>query len=154
MSTSGKLQTKIGEIEFTRTEANHVYIGTKSGEYVEVRGVKYYASSHLYLIDGEWKRKEPEYRDPYVSRSIHDSNYNKGVSSSARKVIFEHFLAAWLEWVAAHPESADAAERNHLDAELKRLDEKISEARKQLGELRTTRRQVATALLKVGGPLE
>ena len=151
----GTIETKLGKVEWSWTQADHVYIGTPSGEYLELRGVKYHATSHLYLqADGTWQRKEPIYRDPYVSRSIHDSKHNTPPSNSARQALADVLLDAWVLYAVSHPEQGIVAQRCKLGQEVAKLVEEIATLEETLKGKKAEHKTALKALTALGGPVD
>lgn len=139
-STTGILNTKIGNVAFTMTQADHVYLRTESGESVIVRGIPYHVSYHCYLIDGQWKAKD--YHDPYVSRR----DILKDASHAARKTIAEVLAAAWVDYLGKNPQASNQADLNHALEVKDRLAEEVAELEAKLrvkqGELRAAYQDV------------
>jgi hypothetical protein len=77
----GILQTPVGPVNFTMTEAAHVFLHTESrnNEAITIRGIRYHVSYHCHLVDGKWTAKD--YHDPYLSRK---DCFNKEASQPAR----------------------------------------------------------------------
>ncbi len=151
-STRGQLTTKFGVIEFTRTQANHVALMTKSNSAgpIEVRGVKYNCNVHLYLLaDGTWELRD--YHSLYLSRSGYEKNSNKPASPSARSAVLVEFTTKWTEYVAAHPESANLAERGKLTDDLHRVAEQINELRASLKAAENKHAAILKTLKGIGG---
>ena len=76
----GILQTPIGTVNFTMTEAAHVFLHTESRnhEAIIIRGIPYHVSYHCHLVDGQWTAKD--YNNPYLSRK---DCFNKEASQPA-----------------------------------------------------------------------
>ena len=125
----GILETPIGAVNFTMTEAAHVYLnyaGDK-GQVVTIRGIPYHVAYHCHLVDGQWTAKD--YHDPYLNRK---DKYQEA-SQAARKTAREVLAKAWTDYVAAHPQlSRQAALANaahevvQLESELADLKEKAA----------------------------
>ena len=132
----GILTTPIGTVNFTMTEAAHVFLHTESrnNETVTIRGIPYHVSCHLHLVDGQWTVKD--YHDPYMSRK---DCFNKDASQAARKTAREILAKVWTEYLAAHAglsreaEQAKAAEQvERLESELADLESKAAAKRTEL----------------------
>ncbi len=90
----GTLETPIGTVSFTMTEAGHVYLcseGSK-GQAVTIRGIPYHVAYHCHLIDGKWGAKD--WHDPYLNRS----DCYKDASQAARNTAREVLATAWTEF--------------------------------------------------------
>jgi hypothetical protein len=132
----GILETPLGPINFTMTEAAHVFLHTESrnNEAITIRGIPYHVSYHCHLVDGQWAAKD--YHDPYLSRKDH---FNKEASQAARNTAREALAKAWSEYLAAHPKLSRQAEHakiahevKQLESELADLDSKAATKRKEL----------------------
>ena len=64
----GILETPIGAVNFTMTEAGHVYLNSdgNKGQAVTIRGIPYHVSYHCHLVAGQWTAKD--IHDPYLNR--------------------------------------------------------------------------------------
>jgi len=132
----GILETPLGPVNFTMTEAAHVFLHTESlnNEAITIRGIPYHVSYHCHLVDGQWAAKD--YHDPYLSRK---DCFNKEASQAARSTAREVLATAWTEYLAAHldlsrqAEQAKAAhEVKQLESELADLESKAAAKRKEL----------------------
>jgi len=125
---TGNLKSNIGELVFTMTSANHVHIQANEA-------AVYSISCHVHLIDGQWKLKD--YRELYMSRP---GSFDYPTSAARRKAS-DAILVAWAAFVAStgFTEIATAAERGHLEDEIRRADEKIVELEKKLTAARNER---------------
>jgi hypothetical protein len=122
---TGNLTSDIGELKFTMTSANHVYI---EADATVVNRVLYRVTCHVHLIDGEWKLRD--YRELYMRRQgSHDDP-----SPAARKKAVAAILAAWAAYVASASFAtvATAAERGHLEKAIERANEEIKELEAKL----------------------
>jgi len=132
----GILETPLGPVHFTMTEATHVYLHTESrnDEVITIRGIPYHVSYHCRLVDGQWTAED--YNNPYLSRK---DCFNKEASLPARNTARELLAKAWADYLAAHPklgrqaEQAKAAhEVEQLQSELADLESKAAAKRKEL----------------------
>jgi len=131
----GNLETPIGTVSFTMTEASHVYLcseGSK-GQAVTIRGIPYHVAYHCHLIDGKWGAKD--WHDPYLNRK----DCYKDASQPARNTAREVLAKAWTEYLAAHPDLSRQAEQakaahevDQLESELADLESKATAKRKEL----------------------
>ena len=131
----GILETPIGTVSFTMTEAGHVYLCSEGnkGQAVTIRGIAYHVAYHCHLIDGKWGAKD--WHDPYLNRK----DCYKDASQPARNTAREVLAKAWTEYLAAHPqlsrqaEQAKAAqEEKQLESELADLESKAAAKRNEL----------------------
>jgi len=131
----GILETLIGTVSFTMTEASHVYLCSEGhkGQAVTIRGIPYHVAYHCHLVDGKWTARD--YHDPYLSRK----NCHKEASQPARNTAREVLAKAWAEYLAAHPDlsrQAEQAKAAHevvqLESELADLESKAAAKRKEL----------------------
>ena len=131
----GILETPIGTISFTMTEAGHVYLNSDggNGQVVTIRGIPYHVAYHCHLVDGKWTARD--YHDPYLSRK----DCYKEASQPARNTAREVLAKAWTEYLAAHPDLSRQAEQakaahevEQLEGELADLETKAAAKRKEL----------------------
>ena len=132
----GILQTPLGPVNFTMTEATHVFLHTESrnDEVITIRGIPYHVSYHCHLVDGQWTAKD--YHDPYLSRK---DCFNKEASQPARTTAREVLAKSWAEYLDAHPKLSRQAEQakaahevKQLESELADLESKATAKRKEL----------------------
>ena len=132
----GILETPLGPVNFTITEAAHVFLHTESrnNEAITIRGIPYHVSYHCHLVDGQWAAKD--WHDPYLSRK---DCFNKEASQAARNTAREALAKAWSEYIAAHPKLSRQAEQakaaqavKQLESELADLESKAAAKRKEL----------------------
>jgi len=131
----GTLETPIGTVSFTMTEASHVYLcseGHKT-QAVTIRGIPYHVAYHCHLVDSKWTARD--YHDPYLSRK----DCYKEASQPARNTAREVLAKAWTEYLAAHPDLGRQAEQakaahevEQLEGELAHLETKAAAKRKEL----------------------
>jgi hypothetical protein len=135
----GILETPLGPVNFTMTEAAHVYLNSdgSKGQAVTIRGIPYHCAYHCHLVDGKWTAKD--YHDPYLSRK----DCHKEASQAARKTAREVLANAWAEYLAAHPQlsrRAEQAKATHevaqLETELADLEAKAAAKRSELAAAR------------------
>ena len=135
----GTLDTPIGTVSFTMTEASHVYLCSEGsrGQAVTIRGIPYHCAYHCHLVDGKWTAKD--YHDPYLNRK----DCYKEASQAARNTAREVLANAWTEYLAAHPElgrQAEQAKAAHevaqLQSELADLESKAAAKRSELAAAR------------------
>jgi len=131
----GILETPIGTVNFTMTEAGHVYLNSdgNKGQAVTIRGIPYHVAYHCHLVAGQWTAKD--YHDPYLNRK----DKYQDASQPARKTAREVLAKAWTEYLAAHPglsrqaEQANVAhEVEQLESELADLESKAADKREEL----------------------
>jgi hypothetical protein len=133
---SGILPTPLGNINYTMTQADHVYLRTESAhdEALTVHRVRYHCCFHCYLVDGVWTAKD--WHEPYLSR--------KGSGEptpAARKAARETLAKAWTEFLAAHPGLTRQAALTHAEKCLDTLEEQVSELEEQLAAKRQAVRE-------------
>jgi hypothetical protein len=133
----GTLATPLGCVRYAMTEAGHVFLHTESrhDEAITIRGIRYHASFHCHLINGQWGAKD--WHEPYLSRK----DNMKEPSQAARRTAGEVLAKAWADYLADHPSLSRKAElaktRNeveHLEGELTDLEEKADAKRKELAD--------------------
>lgn len=121
------------------TSGDHVHIECDNAI---INRVTYRVSSHVHLIDGEWKMRD--YRELYMSRR----GSHEGPTNAARNRAAEIILSAWAAFRAT-PEFkvvAKAAELGYLEARLKSADETIVDCEKKLQEARAERAKLRAKL--------
>jgi hypothetical protein len=120
----GILETPLGPVHFTMTEAAHVFLHTESrdNEAITIRGIRYHVSYHCHLVDGQWTAKD--YHDPHLSRK---DCFNKEASQSARNTAREVLAKAWVEYLAAHPKLSRQAEKAKAAHEVKQLESELAD---------------------------
>ena len=132
----GILETPLGPVNFSMTEAAHVFLHTESrnNEVITIRGIPYLVSYHCHLVDGQWTAKD--WHDPYLSRK---DCFGKEASQPARNTAREALAKAWSEYLAAHPQLSREAEQakaahevKQLESELADLESKAAAKRKEL----------------------
>ena len=126
-SPRGILETPIGTVNFTMTEAAHVYLNSdgNQGQVVTIRGIPYHVGYHCHLVDGKWTAKD--YHDPYLSRK----DCYKEASQPARNTARDVLAKAWTEYLAAHPELSRQAEQAKAAQEVEQVESELAELRKQ-----------------------
>jgi len=138
----GTLETPIGTVSFTMTEASHVYLCSEGhkGQAVTIRGIPYHVAYHCHLVDGKWTARD--YHDPYLSRK----DCYKEASQPARNTAREVLAKAWTECLTAHPDLSRQAEQAkaacevaQLESELADLESKAAAKRKELSAARERR---------------
>ena len=131
----GNLETPIGTVSFTMTEASHVYLCSEGhrGQAVTIRGIPYHVAYHCHLVDGKWTARD--YHDPYLSRKDSYKEASRPARNTAREVLAK----AWTEYLAAHPDLSRQAEQakaahevEQLQSELADLESKAAAKRKEL----------------------
>jgi len=139
----GTLETPIGTVNYTLTQASHVYLYTEGskGQAVTIRGIPYHVAFHCHLIDGAWQRKD--WNEPYLSRK----DCYKEASQPARKTAAEVLATAWTEYFVAHPTLSRQAERAKAANEVAILAEELAnleqKARAKRAELESARNRLA-----------
>ena len=123
----GILETPLGPVNFTMTEAAHVYLNSdgSKGQAVTIRGIPYHCAYHCHLVDGKWTAKD--YHDPYLSRK----DCHKEASQAARKTAREVLANAWAEYLAAHPQLSRRAEQAKAAHEVAQLETELADLRSQ-----------------------
>jgi len=106
------------------TEAAHVFLHTESrnDEAITIRGIRYHASYHCHLVDGQWTAKD--YNNPYLSRK---DCFNKEASPPARNTAREVLAKAWADYLAAHPKLSRQAEQAKVAHEVKQLESELAD---------------------------
>ena len=119
----GTLDTPIGTVSFTMTEASHVYLNSdgNQGQAVSIRGIPFHVSFHCHLVDGKWTAKD--YHNPYLSRK----DCFKDASLPARKTAREVLAKAWADYLAAHPKLSQQAEQAKVAHEVKQLENELAD---------------------------
>ena len=120
----GILETPLGPVNFTMTEAAHVFLHTDSRnrEIITIRGIPYHVSYHCHLVDGQWTAQD--WHNPYLSRK--DCS-NKEASLPARNTAREVLAKAWAEYLAAHPKLGRLAEQAKAANEVKQLESELAD---------------------------
>jgi hypothetical protein len=119
----GILETPIGAVNFTMTEAAHVYLNSdgNKGQVVTIRGIPYHVSYHCHLVDGQWTAKD--WHNPYLDRK---DKYQEA-SQPARKTAREVLAKAWTEYLAAHPGLSRQAEQSKAAHEVEQLESELAD---------------------------
>lgn len=119
----GILETPIGAVNFTMTEASHVYLNSDGhkGQAVTIRGIPYHVAYHCHLIDGQWTAKD--WHDPYLNRK----DKYQDASQAARKTAREVLAKAWADYLAAHPKLSQQAEQANVANEVKQLKSELAD---------------------------
>lgn len=78
-NTTYNLDTRLGPLQITFTEANHAHIHTYNDKPVTAFGVQYAASIHVYLWNDGRFHIGPEYRDRYGNgeKELTDAYYRR-----------------------------------------------------------------------------
>jgi hypothetical protein len=120
----GILETPLGPVNFTMTEAAHVFLHTESRnrEAITIRRIPYHVSYHCHLVDGQWTAKD--WHDPYLSRK---DSFSKEASQPARKTAREVLAKAWADYLAAHPKLSRQAEQAKVAHEVKQLESELAD---------------------------
>ena len=121
----GILETPIGAVNFTMTEAAHVYLQSESrnkGQVVTIRGIPYHVSYHCHLVDGQWTAKD--YHDPYLNRK--DSIERRPAKRPARRPA-RCWQRLGAEYLAAHPKLSRQAEQAKAAHEVKQLESELAD---------------------------
>lgn len=128
MEPTGILETPLGNINYVMTQADHVFLRTESAndEILTVNRVRYHVYFHVNLVDGKWVA--PNWNEPYMSRK---GNYAEA-TLAARKTTRETLIAAWSEYLAAHPELTGYAALAHAKEEMDKLEGEADELKKNL----------------------
>ena len=123
----GNLETAIGTVSFTMTEAGHVYLCSEGnkGQAVTIRGIAYHVAYHCHLIDGKWGAKD--WHDPYLNRK---DKYQEA-SQAARKTAREVLAKAWTEYLAAHPGLSRQAEQAKAANEVAQLESELADLKEK-----------------------
>lgn len=118
----GILETPIGAVNFTMTEAAHVYLNSdgNKGQVVTIRGIPYHVSYHCHLVDGQWTAKD--FHDPYLNRKDKYQDASQAARTTAREVLAK----AWAEYLAAHSQLSRQAEQAKAAHEVEQLDGELS----------------------------
>jgi len=119
----GILETPIGAVNFTMTEAAHVYLNSdgNKGQVVTIRGIPYHVSYHCHLVDGQWNAKD--YHDPYLNRKDKYQEASQAARTTAREVLAK----AWAEYLAAHPGLSRQAEQSKAAHEVEQLESELAD---------------------------
>lgn len=140
---TGQLQTLIGTVNYTYTQADHVYIGTESrrDEAITIRGVPYHLSCHLYLIGGQWTTENRT--DLYLTRRDRPGT---DASLPARNTAKEVLCKAWTDYLAERPELTRAAAAANAKSLIITLARELDELENQASAKRTELEAVKTCL--------
>jgi hypothetical protein len=147
---TGILETSLGNIGFTMTEAAHVYLHTEArlDEAITIRGIRYHVSCHLHLVDGLWKTNS--FHELYLSRKDHAL---KNVSRPALKSAEAALTGAWTKYIGDHPELSQIAETASVCDMIERLtierDDYQSKLNPVEAELTAHRERLQTLNLRV-----
>jgi hypothetical protein len=119
----GILETPIGTVSFTMTEASHVYLNSdgNQGQAVTIRGIPYHVSYHCHLVDGQWTAKD--WHNPYLDRK---DKYQEA-SQPARKTAREVLAKAWTEYLVAHPGLGRQAEQAKAAHEVEQWESELAD---------------------------
>ena len=123
----GILETPIGAVNFTMTEAGHVYLNSdgNQGQAVTIRGIPYHVSYHCHLVAGQWTAKD--WHDPYLNRK---DKYQEA-SQAARKTAREVLAKAWAEYLAAHSQLSRQAEQAKAAHEVEQLASELADLKEK-----------------------
>lgn len=128
------VQTKLGSIFITPTEADHLHVCTRDGnspeKFLTWRGCEYYVSAHFYRwTDGSYQLGQ-EFTEVQDSNGKHTRPANQyerrqslyishhAASESARNKLAEMMTDAVNAWTAANPDKLFDAETDHIKDEL------------------------------------
>ena len=140
----GILETPIGTVSFTMTEAGHVYLNSDggNGQVVTIRGIPYHCAYHCHLVDGQWTAKD--WHDPYLNRK----DKFQEASQPARKTAREVLAKSWTEYLAAHPGLCRQAEQAKVANEVEQLESELADlegkARAKAAELKAVKDRQAS----------
>lgn len=134
----GILETPLGPVHFTMTEAAHVYLHTegRNNEAITIRGIRYHVGYHCRLVDGQWTAEN--YNNPYLSRT----ECHKEASQPARNTAREALAKAWAAYLTAHPNLSRQAEQAKALQEVKQLESELADLEKKVA---AKRRELAVA---------
>lgn len=139
---TGTLKSKMGTLDYMFTSGTHVAVYTpKIGndiQYHEIKGKKFQATIHLFLVDGEW-RENPEGGDQiYISTK----SFSEKLTDTQKGAVREEMIAAWKLNIKNFPfleSKAIAFERYSKKAtcmgEVKRIQENIAILQTQLSDM-------------------
>ena len=156
-----KIETKLGNVWITATQANHIYVDFGSNLNVDkegpenfarrgpvtIRGVKYGGSLHLFRWNGasdwtgafhlgrqsesEWERGRSLYMNRLSAKRYADSR----PSDTARRVAVEVIVPLVNAWVRDNAPVLEAAEREHLQRMRENRQKEINELREKIAKL-------------------
>jgi len=136
----GILETPLGVVHFTMTEAAHVWLHTEKDAVITIRGIPYHVSYHCHLINGRWTAES--HRDPYLSRTDHKE------PSQPRKTAREVLAQAWYDYLRDHPDLPLKAECAKVSHEIEQLENDLAELQKKtaakVAELAAVKKRQAT----------
>jgi hypothetical protein len=127
MKNLNPVPTKIGDMTIVVNHGQSVSVRFDPG--AVVRGITYYATMQLKLVNGEWT-VDRDNGNCYIRRPDKKHNHD-APSDSARRDIID--TAQWhaRHWIAANPAALLAAERQRLVNERTAADAKADALRQQ-----------------------
>ena len=166
LSLPATVQTKLGPIFITPTEANHIHVTSRHDRnegsgLLTLRGCEYYISAHFYGYEDGTFNIGPEFHEENSRRqgkpvlanqydrrqSLYISNH--AASESARTKLAEVVTEAVTKWVSENPETIAAAHIEYLRNKVESAQSDVHKAKEVLrdaeAELRTAKQNVRTA---------
>ena len=138
------IDTSIGKVNCTLTDASHVFITeTNRDEPLVVHGVAYHVSIHLYRQSyGSWSpQRAGERANLYMSRVPYST---KEPSMAARKKVREVLVAVWTE---------NVTDKDRNEAEIVSLAEKVENQKQDVerlkNELNTATKNLRSSFLEL-----
>lgn len=165
LSLPATVQTKLGPIFITPTEATHLHVSSRGNggteSYLTLRGCEYYVSAHFYAykdgtfnIGPEFKKLDSSLGADEVPTSAYDRRQslyisNHAASESARTKLAVVLTEAVTKWVSENPETIAAAHIEHLRNKVQTAQEEVEKTKKVLTEaeadLKTAEQNLRTA---------
>ena len=149
----GTLHTRLGDVLYAITSADHVCIRTESGSVapITLRGIKYNVNLHLYASPKGWLPKD--HNSLYMNRVPGDPKYNTAPSQSARHTVLREIKSIWEAYIAGFSTLPGLARRADLSGQIVNLESEIAELTEKLNAKNAQLNQLGSDLLAAGGPL-
>jgi hypothetical protein len=143
------ISTLCGDVSFTLTSGDHVYITEVKGSSLfphkgSGKYIPHHVSLHLYLKDNQWT-KETE-SCAYITRQDKIGEY---ATPACRKIIIKALTEAWIEYISNHPQLLIIAEVAHIKENVDRLNNKIQEKELEINTLLQERESLSLRLAKI-----
>lgn len=144
-TANGTFETPFGPMRYAATHANHVHIGGEQGHArIEVRGVEYHFSIHIYLVDGRWTTRGSgmdafhAHQGLYMRKTT-STNYDRSFASDfARNKALAAVLGAWEAFVGGRPEILREGKLQRLNNEIMQLENREEKLLEDLKAMRET----------------
>jgi hypothetical protein len=140
------VETLYGPVEVSFTSRIHVHVSTSNGTRITVRGKAYYVSVHLYLTEGSWVERKPDYNTIQRDRERYPM---PEAAPTIRIQIITACQAAVEDAITADPQAPARGEVYYLGFELTRAEQERSKLLDQAHELTRRIAEIRTTLLEL-----